>query len=222
MRVVIAGGHGQIALHLERILSERGDSPVGLIRNPDHADDLADAGAEAVELDLESSTVEALADVLRDADAAVFAAGAGPGSGIERKKTVDLDGAILLANACELAGVRRLIIISSIGADRADDLADTDDNGEPNLFKVYLQAKAAADAFARDSGLGWTVVRPGGLTDDDPTGQVTAAEHVTRAQISRADVAAVVAAALDEPKTIHRQFEVVAGQTPIAEALAAL
>lgn len=222
MRVVIAGGHGQIALHLERLLSEHGDQPVGLIRNPDHAEDLAAAGAEAAVVDLETDTVRTLADVLAGADAAVFAAGAGPNSGTERKNTVDLGGAILLANACELAGVRRLVVISSIGTERADTMDDTDDSGEPNVMKVYLRAKAEADEFVRGTGLDWTVVRPGGLSDEPPTGRVTAAEHVEPAQIPRADVAAVVFAVLRDDSTIGKQFEVVGGDTPIAEALSAL
>ncbi len=222
MRVVIAGGHGQIALHLERLLAEHGDQPVGLVRNADHADDLADAGAETAVVDLESDTVETLADILAGADAAVFAAGAGPNSGVERKKTVDLGGAILLANACEVAGVRRLVVISSIGTERADTMDDSDSNGEPNVMKVYLQAKAAADEFVRGTELDWTVIRPGSLTDDPPTGKVTAAEHVDRAQIPRADVAAVVHAALRDDSTIGKQFEVVGGDTPVADALAAL
>lgn len=222
MRVVIAGGHGQIALQLARLLFERGHQPVGLIRNPDHANDLAASGAEAAVVDLESDTVEALAETLTGADAAVFAAGAGPNSGVERKKTVDLGGAILLANACDLAGVRRLIVISSIGTERADAMGDTDEHGEPNVMKVYLRAKAAADEFVRASGLAWTIVRPGGLSDGPPTGKVTAAEHVERAQIPRPDVAAVVVAALEDESTIGKQFEVVGGDTPIAEALAAL
>ncbi len=222
MRVVIAGGHGQIALHLEQQLSEHGDQPIGLIRNPEHAGDLAAAGAEADVADLESTSVQLLADVMRGADAAVFAAGAGPGSSIERKKTVDLDGAVLLANACVLAAVRRLVVISAIGADRADDLDDTDDNGEPNVFKVYLKAKAAADSFVRDSGLDWTVVRPGGLTDETATGLITAGEQVERGQIPRADVAAVVLGVLQNPSTVSRQFDVVSGSTPIAAALASL
>ncbi len=222
MRIVIAGGHGQIALHLERLLAEHGDQPVGLVRNADHADDLAAAGAETAVVDLESDTVETLADILAGADAAVFAAGAGPDSGVERKKTVDFGGAILLANACERAGVRRLIVISSIGTERADTMNDSDSNGEPNVMKVYLQAKAAADEFVRGSGLDWTVIRPGSLTDDPPTGKVTAAEHVDRAQIPRADVAAVVHAALRDDSTIGKQFEVVGGNTSVAEALAGL
>ena len=222
MRVVIAGGHGKIARHLGRLLGEAGHQPVGLIRNPDQVTALVDAGVEAVVLDLESATVQALATALYGADAAVFAAGAGPGSGPERKKTVDLQAAILLANACETAGVRRLVVVSSIGADRADELDDQDENGQPNVFTIYLRAKAAADAHVRDTRLDWTIVRPGGLTDDPATGQVMVAEHVPHATIPRADVAAVIAGCLEQPTTIGKQFELVSGDAPIAEALASL
>ena len=222
MRVVIAGGHGKIALLLEEILSGRGDEVVGLIRNPDHASDLAEGGAEVVLLDLETATVDQVATTLEGADAAVFAAGAGPGSGPARKRTVDLNACILLTNACDLVGVRRLLVVSAIGADRADDLDDSDESGEENVFKVYLQAKAAADAFVRDSKLEWTIVRPGGLTDGPATGLVTVGEHVDRGTIPRADVAAVLVAALDDSSTVGTQFELVSGSTPIQEALARL
>src|SRR5215204_403509 len=114
MHVVIAGGHGQIALRLERLLAARGDTAVGLIRNPDHAADLRDAGAEPVHCDLESTTADELAALLAGADAVVFAAGAGPGSGIARKDTVDRGAAVLLADAAAASGVRPYLLVSSI------------------------------------------------------------------------------------------------------------
>ncbi|WP_141726718.1 NAD(P)H-binding protein, partial [Actinacidiphila rubida] len=142
MRTVIAGGHGQIALRLERLLTARGDSAVGLIRNPAQADDLRTAGAEPVVLDLESASVDQVAEVLRGADAAVFAAGAGPGSGNARKQTVDLEAAVLLADAAERAGVRRYVIVSSMGADAQAEHAD-------ETLGIYLRAKGAADDAIR-------------------------------------------------------------------------
>ncbi|HJR39113.1 MAG TPA: NAD(P)H-binding protein [Nocardioidaceae bacterium] len=155
MRVVIAGGHGQIALLLERMLAERGDQPVGLVRNPDHVTDLEEAGAEAVVLDLEHASVEELAAVLEGADAVVFAAGGGPNSGAARKETVDKGAAVLLADAAEQAGVRRYLMVSSMGTEQAD--PDSDD-----IFQVYLRAKKAADDDLRRRDLDWTVVRPAG------------------------------------------------------------
>lgn len=116
MRIVIAGGHGQVALRLERLLAARGYEAVGVIRNPEQSEDLRAAGAEPVVLDLESASVEEVAEVLRGADAVVFAAGAGPNSGSARKETVDRGAAVLLADAAERAGVRRYVMVSSMGA----------------------------------------------------------------------------------------------------------
>jgi len=216
MRVVIAGGHGKIALILEKLLTERGDSAVGLIRNPEHAGDLAAVGADAVVVDLEKATADEVAGHLRDADAVVFAAGAGPGSGIERKTTVDRDAAILLADAAERAGVDRYLMVSAMGADEPA-------AGDDPVFTAYLAAKAAADAAVRDrSALNATIVRPGGLTDDPPTGRVRVAESTGRGTIPRADVAAMLLALLDAPATGGVTFELISGDASIAEAVAVL
>jgi uncharacterized protein YbjT (DUF2867 family) len=214
MRVVIAGGHGKIALLLARLLAERGDVAVGLIRNPDHAGDLEVVGAEAAVLDLEAAKSDDVAATLTNADAVVFAAGAGPGSGAARKLTVDRDAAILLADAAEAANVRRYVMISSTGAD-----ADADDVGD-EVFTAYLRAKGAADDDVRArAALDTTIVRPGRLTDDPGTGRVTIAEHPLRGSIPRADVAAVLLAVLDTPRTSGRTFEVISGDTPITGAV---
>ncbi|MGO4446631.1 SDR family oxidoreductase [Mycobacterium sp. 2YAF39] len=216
MRVVIAGGHGKIALVLERLLSQRGDTAVGLIRNPDHAADLEAVGAQPVVVDLESATPADIATHLQDADAVVFAAGAGPGSGAERKQTVDCDGAILLADAAEAAGVRRYVLISAIGAD----VEAPDDIGDP-VFVAYLRAKGAADeAIRARKALDATVVRPGHLTDDPGTGRVELSDETGRGDIPREDVAAVLVAVLDTPATTGHTFEVISGDTPIDEAVA--
>ena len=214
MRVVIAGGHGKIALILERLLSQRGDTAVGLIRNPDHVADLEAAGAEPVVIDLEAATTADVAAHLQDADAVVFAAGAGPGSGAARKETVDRDAATLLADAAEAANVRRYVMISSTGAD-----ANATD-GHDEVFTAYLRAKGAADDDIRSrAALDWTIVRPGHLTNDAGTGQVATARETLRGSIPREDVAAVLLAALDTPATAGQTFEVIAGDTPITEAV---
>lgn len=212
MRVVIAGGHGQIALLLEERLSRSGDQPVGIVRNPDHVPDLARTGAEAVVLDLERASVDEVADVVDGADAVVFAAGGGPGSGAARKETVDKGAAILLADAAERAGVRRYVMVSSMGTDRAD--PDSDD-----VFQVYLRAKAAADADLRRRDLDWTIVQPGRLTDQPGTGMVAVGTATELREVPRADVAHAIAVALREPATVGRQFTLLAGDTPVAEAL---
>ena len=215
MRVVIAGGHGKIALILERLLADRGDTAVGLIRNPDHVADVEAAGAEAQLVDLEAATVADIAEHVKGADAVVFAAGAGPGSGAARKQTVDCDAAILLADAAEAAGVRRYLMVSAIGAD----VEAPDDIGDP-VFVAYLRAKGAADdAIRARKELDATVVRPGHLTDDPGTGRVELSDETGRGEIPRADVAAVLVAILDSPATAGHTFELISGETPIADAV---
>jgi uncharacterized protein YbjT (DUF2867 family) len=214
MRVVIAGGHGQIALLLERVLADRGHSPVGIVRNPDHVADVQAAGAEPVVLDLEHTDVAAVAEVLHGADAVVFAAGGGPASGAERKETVDRGAAVLLADAAEQAGVRRYVMVSAMGTESAD--PDSDE-----VFAVYLRAKKAADDDLRSRDLDWTVVRPGRLTDDPAGGRITVGA-LPHGEISRADVAAVLAEVLVTPATVGVTFDLLAGHQSIEAALAGL
>ncbi|HEX8488299.1 MAG TPA: NAD(P)H-binding protein, partial [Propionibacteriaceae bacterium] len=163
MRVAIAGGHGQIALIVERLLSESGHEAVGIIRNPEHAADLLVAGGLPLVLDLENTDVDTLATDLDGVDAVVFAAGGGPSSGAARKLTVDRDAAILLADAAERRGIGRYVLISALAAD--DFEPDSDD-----VFQIYLRAKSEADADLRRRDLDWTIIRPGGLTNDPPQG----------------------------------------------------
>jgi uncharacterized protein YbjT (DUF2867 family) len=214
MRVAIAGGHGQIALRLATVLSQRGDQAVALIRNPDHADDVRQAGAEPAVVDLEHANEDDVAQAIAGSDAVVFAAGAGPGSGPERKETMDYGGAVKLIAAAKQAGVGRYVIVSSMGAD-PDALGD-------DTFSVYLRAKGRADDAVRASGLDATVVRPGGLTNDVGTGRVKLGEGVPRGQVTRDDVAAVLAAVLDSPSTIGRTVDLIGGDTPVAEAVEAI
>jgi uncharacterized protein YbjT (DUF2867 family) len=214
MDVVVAGGHGQIGRRLLRLLAERGDRARGLIRNPDHAADLEADGAEVVLCDLESDDAD-VAGAIAGADAVVFSAGAGPGSGPERKQTVDLGGAVKLIDAAKANGISRYVIVSSMGADNPPAGDET--------FAVYLRAKAAADEALAGSGLDYTIVRPGGLTNDPGTGRIDAAEHLgRRGQIPRDDVAAALVAVLDEPATIAKTFEVLSGDKEITAALKGL
>jgi uncharacterized protein YbjT (DUF2867 family) len=214
VRVAIAGGHGQIALRLAKIMSERGDEVVALIRNPDHADEVRDAGAEPAVVDLEHASEDEVANAINGSDAVVFAAGAGPGSGSERKETMDYGGAVKLIAAAKQAGVGRYVIVSSMGANPSATGDDT--------FSVYLRAKGRADDAVRASGLDATVVRPGGLTNDTGTGRVRLGEGLPRGQVTRDDVAAVIVAVLDSPSTIGRTADLIGGDTAIAEAVAAL
>ncbi|MBW3577092.1 MAG: SDR family oxidoreductase [Actinobacteria bacterium] len=213
MDVAIAGGHGQSARRLTRILADRGDRVRGIIRKEDQADDLRADGAEPVVVDLQEASADDLAGTIAGADAVVFAAGAGPGSGAARKETVDYGAAAKLIDACRRAGVDRYVMISAMGA------ADPPD-GE-GVFEVYLRAKARADEELRASGLRWTIMRPGRLTDDPGTGRVRLAEHVQRGEVPRDDVAAVLAATLGDDRTVGHTLELVAGDTPIDEAITA-
>lgn len=215
MKVVIAGGHGQIALILQRLLVQAGHTPVGVIRKPEQAGDLEQVGSTALVLDLEQIESTELARHLEGADAVVFAAGSGPGSSAERKLSVDRDGAVLLADAAQAAGVRRYVMVSALATDDYD--PDSDD-----VFQVYSRAKSEADADLRRRDLDWTIVRPGGLTDDPPTGRIRLADSTGRGSVPRADVAAVVAELLGSGAAVHVQFELIEGDTPIAEALAGL
>jgi uncharacterized protein YbjT (DUF2867 family) len=216
MRVVIAGGHGQIALRLTKLLAADGHEVVGLVRNPDHEADVAAAGGTVAVLDLEQASVDEVVKVLTGADVAIFSAGAGPGSGNERKDTVDRGAAGLLADAAERAGVRRHIQVGSMGADRADEL-DPDDT-----FTIYLKAKKAAEDDLRGRDLDWTILRPGSLTNDPGTGLVLLADKTGRGSITRDDVALVLAGLCDTPASIGRTLELIAGDTPVTEALTSL
>ena len=210
--IVIAGGHGKIALRLARLLSARGDTVRSLIRNPGHAAGVHAAGAEPVLADMEA--LDSLAEPVEGADAVVFAAGAGPGSGPERKRTVDLGAAVKLLDAAQATGARRYLMVSSIGAG--------DPSSASGSMRPYIEAKAEADAALSASDLEWTIVRPGALTDEPGTGLVWVGQDERRAAVTRDDVAAVVAACLDEPRTVRKTFVLLQGDTPIAEALASL
>ena len=214
MDLVVAGGHGKIGLRLLRLLAERGDRARGLIRNPEQARDLEDAGAEAVVCDLELE--EDVAPFVSGADAIVFAAGAGPGSGAERKRTMDLGGALKLIEAARADGIARYVIVSAMGA------ADPAATGASGTFGVYLQAKHDADEKLRASGLDFTIVRPGRLTDDPGTGRVRVGPEVGYGEVTRDDVAATLAAVLAAPNTVGKAFELIGGDTPIEDAVRSL
>jgi uncharacterized protein YbjT (DUF2867 family) len=214
MRVVIAGGHGKIALLLEGLLAGRGDQAVGLIRNPAQAADVQKAGAEAAVCDLETASPGDLAALLSGADAVVFAAGAGPGSGVSRKDSVDRGASVLMADAAGRAGVRRFVQVSSMGAGQPPS-PDRDE-----VWAAYIDAKTAAEDDLRSRDLDWTILRPGALTDAQPAGRVRlAVPPVPRGSIPRADVAAVIAALLDHPGSRHQTLELAGGDTPVDEAV---
>jgi nucleoside-diphosphate-sugar epimerase len=214
MDVAIAGGHGSIARRLASLLAARGDRVRGLIRNPNHAAAVHAAGADPIVCDLEHSEVRAIAEAVEGADAVVFAAGAGPGSGTARKLTMDRDGAVKLLDAARAVGTRRYVIISSVGAENPPE------GDEP--FSVYLQAKAAADAAVAASDRDWTIVRPGRLTDEPGAGRVRLQIDPFRGDVTRDDVAAVLAAVLPEPRANGVTLYVNGGDDPIEQAVDAL
>lgn len=217
MRVVIAGGHGKIALLLAQLLTSRGDQVAALIRKPDQADDIIATGAEPILLDLEQATPDDLLAVVNGSDAAVFAAGAGPGSSAARKYSVDRDGSVRLAETAERAGARRFVQISSMGAGQPP-ATGTDD-----VWAAYIDAKTQAEEDLRGRDLAWTILRPGRLVDTAGNGLVTlTGPPVPRGDVPRADVAQVIAALLPATHTAGATLELVAGNTPVDRAVAAL
>jgi nucleoside-diphosphate-sugar epimerase len=211
MRIIIAGGHGKIALRLAARLAS---GAVGLVRDPAHVADVEATGAEAVVCDLERASVEEVTRIVEGADAVVFAAGAGPGSGAPRKDTVDRGASVLLAEAAERAGVRRFIQISSMGAGKPPA------PGRDEVWAAYIKAKTEAEQDLRARDLAWTILRPGRLTDEPGTGLVRLAPEVPPGAVPRDDVAAVIVALLDNPGTAGRTLELVSGDTPIIDLVA--
>jgi uncharacterized protein YbjT (DUF2867 family) len=212
--VAIAGGHGKIALQLTRRLSGRGETVVGLIRKPEHADDVRAAGGRPVMCDLEVAGVPEISAVVTGASTVVFAAGAGSGSGAARKLTVDRDGAVKLLKAAVEAHVPRYLMISAVGAESPPEGSD--------VFGVYLRAKAEADAALQASDLAWTIVRPGRLTDEPGTGRVRVQLEPFRGEIRRADVGAVLDALLAREDAARRILYLNGGETPVEDALHAV
>lgn len=212
MNVVIVGGHGKVAMRLAKLLADRGDSPRGIIRHTEQADDLEAIGCEPIVLDIENVEIS---DAVAGADAVVFAAGAGPGSGPARKLTVDYGGAVALIEAAQQHEIRRYVMVSAIGANHPERWSDQ--------MRPYYEAKADADRALSESGLDYTIVRPGGLTDDPGTGEVQIAETLqTGGRVTRDDVAAVIAEVLGADNTIGKAFDLLNDGTPIPEAVAKL
>ena len=212
MKVAIAGGHGKIALRLTRMLRDDSHEVLSIIRKEEHSEDVEAAGGQPMLADLEQNEVKELAKVIGSVDAVVFAAGAGPGSGPERKWTVDYEGAVKLIDAAKLNSISRYLMVSAVGA-------DPDAPGD-DTFAVYLRAKGKADEDLINSGLEYTIIRPTRLTDDPGDGRVRVGEPA--GSIPRDDVAAVLAASLKESSTIDKLFVVTDGDDPVEESLRSL
>ena len=217
-QICIVGGHGQIARLLARKLVAHGCGVRGLVRSADQFDDLRADGSQPVLCDLEAASESDIDEALAGSEVVVFAAGAGPDSEPDRKRSLDRDGAIKSVESARRVGATRFIIISSMGA---DDPPDDDES-----FSVYLRAKSDADSAVRKatehSDLTHTIVRPGTLTDGEPAGAVKAAQHAGNGEISRGDVAAVLAELIASGHGTNVTFEVIAGSTPIGDAVSAL
>ncbi len=212
-RIAVVGGHGQVARHLLVDLRRSEHDPVALVRREEYRAELESRGAEVRLLDIEREDADAFAAVFADCDAVVFAAGGGPDGNIERKRTVDLEGSLKSIEGARAAGIARFVQVSAIGVDEPL----PDDTGE--VWRAYVEAKRDADAALRGSGLDWTILRPGRLTDAPATGLVALGPDLPGGAVPRADVAAVVAAVLDEPGSIGMQWDLVSGETPVPEAV---
>jgi uncharacterized protein YbjT (DUF2867 family) len=213
--VAVVGGHGQVARLLHPLLLAAGRTPVALVRSDAQRAELEELGAQARLLDIERATAPAFADAFAGCDVVVFAAGGGPDGNVERKRTVDLEGSLKSIQGAHAAGITRFVQISAIGVDEpvGDDVSP--------VWKAYVEAKREADETLRVSALDWTILRPGHLTDDPGTGLVALGEDVRRGEIPRADVAAVVAAVLDDERTHGRQWNLVGGNVAVGDAITA-
>jgi len=216
MRAAVVGGHGKVALHLLHDLRRSDIDSVALVRNADYRDELEHRGAEVRLLDIERQGAEDFAAAFEGCTAVVFAAGGGPDGNIERKRTVDLEGSLKSIAGARAAGIRRFVQVSAIGVD--EPLPDA----TGDVWRAYVEAKRDADAALRDSGLDWTIIRPGRLTDEPATGRVALGSAVRRGDIPRADVAAVLAAVLGNFDTVGKQWNVVSGDIPVPDAVHAL
>lgn len=205
-----------MAKHLHIALRRSEHTPVALVRREEQRAELEGLGAEVRLLDIEAQDADAFAAAFEGCDVVVFAAGGGPDGDIERKRTVDLEGSLKSIAGAEKAGVRRFVQVSAMGVDNP-----VPEDTEP-VWRAYVEAKRDADAALRDSDLDWTIIRPGRLTDDPATDAVRLAAEVEPGEVTRADVAAVIAAVLDEPGTVGQQLDLVAGNDTVADAVRAL
>lgn len=212
-RIAVVGGHGKVAQHLLVALRRSEHEPVALVRREEYREELESRGAEVRLLDIENDDAEAFAAAFAGCDAVVFAAGGGPDGNVERKRTVDLEGSLKSIDGARRAGIARFVQVSAINVD--DPLPEDTDA----VWRAYVEAKRDADTALRESDLDWTILRPGALTDDPATGLVALGPDVSRGEVTRADVAAVLAAVLDDAGTVGKQWNLVNGEVPVADAV---
>src|SRR3954464_3095171 len=212
-RIAVVGGHGQVARHLLVALRRSEHDPVALVRREEYRAELESRGAQVRLLGIENADADAFAAAFDGCDAVVFAAGGGPDGNKERKRTVDLEGSLKSVEGARVAGIERFVQVSAINVD------EPVPEGTDEVWRAYVEAKRDADAALRASDLAWTIIRPGRLTDDPATGKVSLGPDVGPGAVTRADVAAVLAAVVDEPTTVGKQWNLVNGEVPVAEAV---
>lgn len=208
MKITIVGGHGDVAMLLHPILKRKGHQVRGIIRKEEQAEDLEEVGATPVVCDIEEH--DDISEAVAEVDAVLFAAGAGPGSGADRKFTVDRDGAIKLIKAAKKNNISRYVMISAMGLDEPRGNA---------VFQAYQQAKAEADEALRTSGLDYTIIKPGRLTDEEGTGRVALAPELPRGEVPRQEVAEVLAEVIENPHTAGLELSLTEGETPVEQAV---
>lgn len=216
MKVLVVGANGQIGKHVITYMKnhEQIDAKA-MIRDESQAAFFTEANAEVVVCDLEDD-IPAIVKAAEGCDAIVFTAGSGPHTGKDKTLMVDLDGAVKTMEAAKLAGITRYIMISSFDTTRAA-IQEASES-----FAPYVVAKHYADEWLRATNLDYTIIHPGALTNDEPTGKVNAAETVERNEIPRADVAQVILAVLEDDRTIGKEFQVVKGDVDVKEAIRCL
>lgn len=207
MNVAVVGANGQIGKHVIGLLQESSDhSPRAIVRKEEQAKSFEQNGVPSSLVDLEG-TVDQIAKGLKGADAVVFTAGSGGGTGSDKTLLIDLDGAVKTMEAAKQAGIDRFVIVSALQAHNRENWNES--------LKPYYVAKHFADRALEQSGLTYTIVRPGGLLNEPGTGKVSAGENLSRNSIPREDVARTIVASLSEEHTFNRDFDLVSGTDEI-------
>ncbi len=210
MKVLVVGANGKIGKKLVDLLQNENKHAVrAMVRSEEQSEAYANKGIETVLANLEGS-VDELAEAMKGCDAIVFTAGSGGSTGADKTLLIDLDGAVKTVEAAEKVGIDRFIMVSALQAHKRE-------NWNEHILPYYV-AKHYADRMLLASNLNYTIIRPGGLTDETATGRIQLGENLTRGFIPRGDVAKVIAASLDDSRTYKRSFDLVSGEEQLPEA----
>jgi uncharacterized protein YbjT (DUF2867 family) len=214
MNILVVGANGQIGKHLVRKIQNTTEhTAIAMVRKEEQIAQFKEQGARTELVDLEGS-IDDIARAAKDADTVVFTAGSGGHTGADKTMMIDLDGAIKTIEAAKQAGVKRFVIVSAIGVHHRDKWMGS--------VPYYSAAKHYADIWLRESGLDYTIIRPGLLTNDVGTGEIKVAMDIERGDISREDVASTILASLENDHTIGKEFDLIGGETLIEDALTSL